>query len=542
MFNKKSSIIFLLGILLMGVVSATFCCEKTNEDAWCQNVDSEDLCNTSINPITDEGYKTMQALCGATSYCRIGTCIDSNEGTCMPSSKAVCERDGGIWKKESAGEIPECNRGCCIIGSNARFVTQVACNKFAETYGMNTKFQEGITSEAECVLNANPEDKGACVYEVEGAKDCDMTTREECNKKKDEESLTQVTFHEGYLCTSNELGSVCAKTAETQCDDAGDVRLIDSCGNLANIYDSTKINNNDYWEKITEPSCSDGEGNKDSKICGDCDYISGSICSEKGDKQVNYGNYICKNLDCIDYIGRGLELQHPNKSDDFYPRHRESWCGVLGKEGSVGSSYFKLLCLNGEITLDESDSLREEICVQEESEYISGFYHANFRKNYWEISMDGTGGCVDQKNQEDCEDKTLRDCVWISYHDYSYTDNGFLPDNNIGGVCVPEYPPAFRRDNEKKILDGELCENFGSTSVLVTYEKRGVLGDLFGGFKCKENCYADPDSDEYDNFAEKINQICNSLGDCGIKKNYLGVDGKYDYKDLFKKEEYSNGE
>jgi hypothetical protein len=347
-------------------------------------------------------------------------------------------------------------------------------------------------------------------------------------------SVSNITFHSGYLCTSEELGSVCSKptsssVVQTKCDDNGEVRFVDGCGNLANIYDSAKINDFNYWEKITEPDCSDNDGNKNSATCGDCDFLSGSICGEKENSMVNGGDYICKNLDCVDYKG-----EYYGGGD--YPRHGESWCAVTGVQDAVGSSYFKMICMNGEVTIDECDA-RNEICWQNESKYVPGFSLANCRKNYWDISTDGTGECISQNNSEDCEDTNGRDCKWIGdYHDYSFTlDKGLFPNEDIGGVCVPKYPPAFERDQNKEIIGGEVC-SAATSYCLVMYEKKGIFGD----YNCKENCYCDPDDSDYDNFRDEINNICTSIGDCGVKKNYFNQEGKYKLTDeeIFKKERY----
>jgi hypothetical protein len=526
--RMKINLVLILGIFLIGIASASYCCERTTSGAYCQNVNEASQCAVGVNPITNEQYKSIPALCEATSYCKIGTCVNAAEGTCLSSPKIICEANGGSWKPESADKIPQCKRGCCLIGSNAAFVTKITCNKFSDMYSVTTRFQEGITDELTCLANANPTDEGACVYAQEYSTTCKRTTREDCNAMTKNSSVSNITFHSGYLCTAEDLGSVCSKptssTAQTRCDDNGDVRFVDGCGNLANVYDSSKIGDFNYWEKITEPDTTqdDGDGNKNSATFGDCDYLSGSICGEKENSPVNAGNYICKNLDCVNYQG-----EYYGGGD--FPRHGESWCAVTGTQDAVGSTYFKMLCMNGEVTLDECDSGRDEICWQNESAYIQGFSLANCRKNYWE-------DCTSQNKSEDCEDTNERDCKWISYRDYSFTeDKGLFPDEEVGGVCVPKYPPAFERDQNREVIGGEMCAA-ATSYCLVMYEKKGVFDD----FDCEENCYCDPDDSSYDDFAKHINEICTSIGDCGVKTNYFEKDGKYKLTDeeIFKKERY----
>jgi len=46
------------------------CCEKTKSGAWCQNT-QEDQCDTS--------FRKTPTSCDATSYCKLGICVDSAE-------------------------------------------------------------------------------------------------------------------------------------------------------------------------------------------------------------------------------------------------------------------------------------------------------------------------------------------------------------------------------------------------------------------------------------------------------------------------------
>src|SRR3989338_4134397 len=61
--------------------------------------------------------------------CKLGTCFDSNEGTCNEGSpKARCESKGGEWFDEPFGNVPKCKKGCCIIGNEvAPLVTARTC-------------------------------------------------------------------------------------------------------------------------------------------------------------------------------------------------------------------------------------------------------------------------------------------------------------------------------------------------------------------------------------------------------------------------------
>jgi len=61
-------------------------------------------------------------------------------------------------------------------------------------------------------------------------------------------------------------------------------------------------------------------------------------------------------------------------------------------------------------------------------------------------------------------------------------------------------------------FDDNLCSKLMPKSCTVYYRK-----DFWGSWKCEENCDC-----EEDEFAEKMNDLCVSLGDCGSSVNYIG--------------------
>jgi len=69
-----------------------------------------------------------------------------------------------------------------------------------------------------------------------------------------------------FLCSHPGLNTKCAMSESTKCE-GDDVYFVDTCGNLANVYDASKINNQDYWSRIQEPTCSASTAG-----CGNCDY------------------------------------------------------------------------------------------------------------------------------------------------------------------------------------------------------------------------------------------------------------------------------
>ena len=78
-----------------------------------------------------------------------------------------------------------------------------------------------------------------------------------------------------------------------------------------------------------------------------------------------------------------------------------------------------------------------------------------------------------------------------------------------GGICLPEIPTGLKFWNEG---DAQSICNYGSSVCVVKYEEK-----LVGGKECVDNCEC-LDAD----YAQKMNRVCSSLGDCGAYVNYLG--------------------
>ncbi len=499
--NRK--ILFLIiGILLIGIIpfissvgEISYCCEKTAKGAWCMNAPEQE-CNPN--------FRKVPTSCEATSYCKPGCCYDSQEGTCMENTpEIVCNNNGGVYSKESAScDIPQCSLGCCFVGEQAAFVTQTRCKRLSALYGLETNFRTDIGNEVECIASTTSDVKGACVFEKEFETTCKLLTQKECKKMEQSSTESNIEFHPEYLCSSEELGTNCGPTTKTTCVEGKDeVYFLDSCGNLANIYDAEKINNKEYWSKIKgkEESCgySSANGNADSSKCGNCDYYFGSTCKQyerNQDIKPNYGDNICRNLDCT-YEGKNY-------------KHGETWCATNSEsEDSPGSEYFRLVCYNNEVTIEPCAAFRQEICIQSE---VNGFKTAACSANLWR-------DCVTQDNQKDCENTDKRDCQWI------FNGNYFSNGTKIF-VCTPLYAPGFDFWKEESEA-GEICK-MASTECIAKFQKR-----IFEGkWNCVENCECCVNDDKHegctgDKWQNYKEAICQSLGDCGIKKNYIGIQG-----------------
>jgi hypothetical protein len=523
--KMKGKIIYsiILGIFLIGIISAaTYCCERTTSGAWCQSVSVKTQCNAA--------FQTTAAYCEATSYCKTGTCINQKEGTCTSSTQSACTTNGGFWSQEKATDLAQCKLGCCLMADQAAFVTQTNCNRLSSLYGLKVNFQSAINDELTCLASANPEAKGACVYTKNYVKTCEATTKKDCQDKAKISSYENTSFHEGYLCSAQELGTVCAKSKQTQCS-GDDVYFVDTCGNLANIYDASKLEDENYWTKIQAPTCGNKAGNKDSPSCGDCDYYSGSMCKAKktGDV-VSSGNYMCKNLDCTTYRGLYSGSGSGYATASRYPKHGETWCATETKNGagiySPGATSFRMICYNGEVTNEECDSTRQKVCAENITDVATGFRTANCKVNEW-------SDCWSQTTETDCGDVNVRDCSWNSLNGYSFSSGNGLIKSDSSGVCVPKYSPGFTRDGDEKANVVASC-GLASSICVVKMEKHiggswrcdhGFFGNKGGDNNC--SCVEDS-AGRYDGgktWASKISTVCSQMGDCGQKVNYIGSQG-----------------
>jgi len=495
--NFKFIMIFLIGIFLIAGIcaeSVSYCCEKTTDGAWCQNV-AEEYC--------DDNYRKLATSCESTNFCKQGCCYDSQEGTCTENSpQSVCEAEGGYWTAQRDCDIEQCAIGCCLMGDQAAFVTQTRCKRLATIYGLETTFRSDISNELTCIASATSSVvKGACVFDTDEGNDCEFTTEKKCSDLGGK-------FHKDFLCTAESLGTICSPTTKTTCVEGKDeIYFLDSCGNVANIYDSSKINNKEYWKKIytKEESCGYGSANVDSGTCGNCDYSKGSTCEEKLS-----GKHVCQSLDCK-YNGKTY-------------KHGESWCadspGLI--DFLPGSRAFRLVCFNGEVTSEPCADFRAQLCFEYEDP--NGAKVAGCGANLWTT-------CVHQTTKKDCENSDLRDCQWIEGINIDAKGG----DDKEDGSCVPLFAPGleFWGKEKTKTSGSSFSANYMSRTTgsstrnaetTCSYiDQKCVVKwevDILGNKKCIDGCEC-----VGDDWEEKMIEACKAMGDCAGKVNYLGIKG-----------------
>jgi len=565
-FRKK---VALFGILILAVIllsgfaesqETTYCAEKTTYGASCQDVPQEE-CNTGINPSTMQPYKCDRTACKSTPYCSTGTCVNKATGGCLPSSQAECNPvEGGFFYALPKDEVSECKVGCCFLGDGNSLVEKVRCDVLGKDYNVKATFKGDITNEVVCLALASPEAKGACVFETEKGRECKFTTREECLSMK---STINFPFHEGFLCTAPELGTICAMTQRTKCvPGKREVFFEDGCGNTANVYDANKVDNVAYWSYVpgvqgVEVDVGDGKGNINSKKYGACAFLKGSTC---GPGNAEYGNFICKDLGC------------PANSDPLTGgvkrKHNEEWCSSPIKSfenAKPGQLSYLLYCYNGEVQYELCDPFRNKLCLENKETGA-----ASCVVNRW-------SDCIFQENTRDCLDTSIRDCriergaSTVTLRTQYGTEKQIL-DSDTGktiiGTCVPKYTPGFKFwDPEGTMLDvpGEtqtplsICE-FSNVACHVPYTQE-VIGitawradpseecvsqcksvEGWSNSKCYEACTPvclenldgkNADARIVKDWAQSYQNLCTSLGDCGVAANYLEKEGYNRWRDLF---------
>ncbi|MFH1326728.1 MAG: hypothetical protein ABIH59_01210 [archaeon] len=535
---NKQILILMLGFLILGtlpIISSVgeinFCCEKTIDGAWCQNAPEEE-CATGTNTGTGEAFRMVPTSCEATSFCKLGCCYDSQEGTCMENTPEVtCNINGGIYSRDSAScDIPQCALGCCIIGDQAAYVTQTRCKRLSSLYSLETDFRTDINTEFQCIASATSDVKGACVFERDFERTCQLLTQKECKNLQGSSIDEEIEFFQGYLCSAEELGTNCGPTQKTTClEDKDEVYFVDSCGNLANIYDTSKENSKEYWTKIKlkEESCNPESSNAGSSTCGNCDYYLGSTCKNydrtKDRVKPNFGNNICRDLAC-NYEGTTYE-------------HGETWCVTNSRLVNVpGSESFRMVCYNGEVTIEPCAPLRGEICIQEE---VNNFKTSACVANAWR-------DCASQETKKDCENTDKRDCEWKNSGNlkdieilkeeldlnnakdfFEEFNNNEIPIEYYQFVCVPKYAPGFNFWGGEDEEETENICSIANTECVARFEK-SILDT--GKWNCVENCHccvndASHEKCTGEDWIENKREICEALGDCGNKVNYIGEKG-----------------
>ena len=554
-------LLLLAGLGMAATSEPSYCCERTTSGAWCVN-DEQGACAS--------GYNSAPTSCDTTSYCRLGTCYDSEEGICMGNTpQRVCNDNGGTWDVREPEEVPQCQLGCCVIADQAAFVSLVRCKKLSTFFGVENDYRTDINNEVSCIAEAQAQDVGACVYEKDFERLCEFTTRGECSANEVVEVTgdgsqvaggnftisSERTFYKDYLCSAEELSTSCARQTSTTCNQ-GDVFWVDSCGNRENVYSDDKARS---WNngRVLEASGVCGANDGSDIGCGNCDYLLGTRCAEFDGfiGGPSDGDHYCQKTECVDRNGNERI-------------NGESWCvydGVVGNGlDTVGSRYYREVCVDGDVRVEPCADYRNEICLEGSIETsVGAFGTAACRVNRWQ-------DCVMQGDEGDCSNIDRRDCLWlpsvlgmilggqgqgdsVTYSNPTASEPMFnnpttapitgssifgggdseedggdsaTTTNRLNGICVPNFPPGleFWKEGSAQQICGQ-----ASAKCIVVYEKGLISGEeITEGAECLESAWA-----------ESANKICTALGDCGGAVNYDGARSNDGYKWVVDGEEKS---
>ncbi|RMD46111.1 hypothetical protein D6829_00375 [Candidatus Pacearchaeota archaeon] len=464
------------------------CCEVDNHGNFCTYVE-RGLCKGSFVP----------KKCSVADFCQAGCCYNQGTGSFRDGVlKRECKRNGWKWGEGSCASVPGSELGCCIIGRSTSFTTRGKCEREAEQQKLSFKWDRDM-DEAQCKMYVLNQSFGACVIERKNKKTCKMLTAAECSKISNSAS-----FHKGLLCTASSIG-LCKPTRETSCfENFDEVYFVDSCGNRANVYDSSKADDPNYWERIISPkkSCNfnDPNGNADSKTCGNCNRIKGGICAsaKKDGFKPDMGDYYCKKTYC--------------KFEGKIRRNQESWCYYETKTGMgrdpVGSRHFIYRCTDGVVVLEPCQDFRYKICLENKSVIdLGGGKSAKIStaKCINNLATQCFGYNKDETKIDKCKDNA-----------YCMLKNVDIGSHFKFSICLPKVPIGYNINSKEIKKVAGVCNAASVTCKVVRAKKK-----IFGGCKPVKNAGCLEKE-----FAEKMNEICTSLGDCGAYVNYNG-----DYSD-----------
>lgn len=504
---------FLIGFLIIkqiGTVSAALedgliCCSqlKASEGgAICQNI--ADIESETIRCEPGELYQTS---CENTQECRIGTCIIDDGLSCLDNSpKAACEEGGGEWDSREEGQISQCRKGCCVVGSNAIFQTLVQCEQ------STGEFFPEINNEFTCSLLAENILEGACVVN----ENCVLSTSLDCAQRGGN-------YYSGHLCSNpelEELGVNCeAQDSVGLISGKDEIFWFDSCGNRENIYSSDKTaswNNGRILNKAD--SCNSDSANINSQTCGNCNRFLGSegFESRVGEASIQDGNYICRDLSCNVNVDLNDDGDTNDAGESYKKNNGESWCiyegsigNQKGKKGfasdTVGSEHWIADCLDGEVTVNRCGSQRDKICQQQ----ILDVQNSDETFTVAQCVVNDAETCFTYNPLQDSSGKVksgnVADC---NENSHCMIKKVAVAESFKFDVCVPKYPKGT--DLKNPSFSDIYCSQ-ATAECTVIYQK-GIRD-----WHCKKNCLC-----ETKEFSEQMNDLCISMGDCGSYIDFKG--------------------
>ncbi|NPE27028.1 hypothetical protein HNV12_03435 [Methanococcoides sp. SA1] len=488
MVNKKvvaglEMVMMLVSLFAFGYfLSFDFELVSAQEAGCCSLTEGGEKCATSEASVCTGDF-AEGSLCAQTSFCQKGCCYDSGAGI---FDRNVLRSDCGVeWDADPNCNLPAADLGCCVLGESTSYETEGQCrtDTLGLALGEGVVDWRGDVDEIDCLILGATQERGAC---VSGGGACKVSSEVECVGANGD-------FAAGLLCTASELNSSCVKTDQTTCvGDKDQVYFVDSCGNVANVYDSSKADDASYWESIVDPEdlCGYGDdgGNGGSKSCGNCDRFAGGICASALDDSfdVDSGSFYCKDTSCT------------YKGEEY--ANGESWCvydGVIGEgDDVVGSRHWKYVCSQGITQVEPCADYRNQICVQNDPD--DEFSNAACVANNWRE-------CLNLNNEDD----PAEECAGALN---CRIENISIGDQFKFDVCLPRYPAGFSLTSERYMTSAKSLCGMASQRCTVVREAK-----TWGGCEVVSNgdCLTEK-------FAQEMNEFCTGIGDCGGSANILG--------------------
>src|SRR3989338_1254227 len=205
--------IFLISIIPTSITAAEekVCCAKS-QGSYCVYT-TKDKCDLSPEAKAKAGFSTSSFACSQLADCKPVCCINQNGACSEKIAKAQCRAEGGK-PIDGSCQIPECEKGACIIANQCQYpVTSGACKTEAEKQKVKYTFDNSVTSQQECSTKYSLEE-GCCVSNT-----CLRTTGEKC-------TLSKGTFFPGKLCSNQDLVGQCrdhSKDYSTTCNKDGNL-------------------------------------------------------------------------------------------------------------------------------------------------------------------------------------------------------------------------------------------------------------------------------------------------------------------------------
>ena len=204
-----------------------------------------------------------------------------------------------------------------------------------------------------------------------------------------------------------------------------------------------------------------------------------------------------------------------------------------------GSTEVLFTCANGRITAQVDSDGRNHVCIQTKTTASNGdnFTNAYFVVNRWQ-------DCYYQNTSQSCLNSDQRDCQWVVGASIQKDSTGqplvwdnstdqLVPSNGNndprqGASCVPLYAPGF--DTSSSASAQSICGL--ANTVCYVNVSQGVRNSIFnpgqwdtgkgGSVFCTSSLDSSNSSTISSTWENNLNNLCTSLGDCGVSVNYVG--------------------